>query len=65
MIRAFSIIIGIILLLPGVCSLYFMDTVAGDIGFLIFTIPGLLISAGGVWLIANGGTKKRTDNEPS
>lgn len=50
--RAFQIIIGIILLLPGLCSLAFMSgggVVSGGLRGL--WLPCLLVSAFGLWLI--------------
>jgi hypothetical protein len=48
------VIIGVFLLLPGVCALFFIF--AGgfsglDFSFVMLWIACLLISAGGVWLI--------------
>jgi hypothetical protein len=48
------VIIGVILLLPGVCALVFM-TAGGfsdvESSIVMLWIVSLLISAGGVWLI--------------
>lgn len=39
--KALQIIIGIILLLPGLCSL----------GFMVIMIPGMTVDAAGLWLL--------------
>ena len=53
--RAFQIIVGIILLIPGLCSLAFMtQSSSGDFGaggLWGLWLPCLLVSAFGVWLI--------------
>ncbi len=63
--RIFLIILGIVLLLPGLCSLAFtpMFLQSPDIG--IIWLPGILLGGLGVWLILKGGKKKGPDNEPS
>lgn len=49
--RAFQIIIGIILLIPGLCSLAFMSGGMVLSGLWIIWLPCFLISAFGVRLI--------------
>ena len=58
--KALQIIIGIILLLPGLCSLGFMvmvlpDMTQNDMGLWVFWIPGLAAGAFGIWLIRYAG----------
>ena len=48
------VIIGVILLLPGVCALVFMFAGGfprGDSSLVMLWSVSLLISAGGIWLI--------------
>jgi hypothetical protein len=62
--RTFQIIIGIILLLPGLCSLAFMtesssrDFMSGGLWGL--WVPCLLVSAFGLWLIFKPGKQSET-----
>ena len=54
--KALQIIIGIILLLPGLCSLGFMvmllpDMTQDALGLWVLWIPGLAAGAFGIWLI--------------
>ena len=53
--RAFQIIIGVILLIPGLCSLAFMAGGPGSSGLWGLWLPCLLISAFGLWLIFKPG----------
>ena len=46
------IIIGIVLLLPGACALFFMMILRGTEGpILLLWFGSFAISAGGIWLI--------------
>ena len=62
--RTAAIIFGIILLLPGICSLGFMlaslpSFHLSDASFLIpLWAIGFAISAFGIWLLRNGGKPK-------
>jgi len=46
-------VVGIILLLPGVCAAFFMSSFDDDflLMLVVLWIPCFLIAAGGVWLI--------------
>jgi len=46
-------VVGIILLLPGVCSAFFMSSFDDDflLMLVLVWIPCFLIAAGGVWVI--------------
>lgn len=65
MIRVFSVIIGLVLLLPGACGVFFLSAVKDEPSILIFVLPGLLLGALGLWFIFKGGVKKGADDEPS
>ena len=39
--KVLQIIVGILLLLPGICSL----------GFMVILIPGMTVDAAGLWLL--------------
>jgi hypothetical protein len=58
--RAFQIIIGVILLLPGLCSLAFMAGGPGSSGLWGLWLPCLLVSAFGLWLIFKPGKQSET-----
>lgn len=45
-----KILLGLILLLPGVCSLAFMGT---EFGPPIYVIPGFIVAAIGFWLLVS------------
>ena len=46
-------VVGIILLLPGVCAVFFMSSFDDDflLMLVLVWIPCFLIAAGGVWII--------------
>ena len=61
-----SLLVGLVLLLPGLCSLFFVDTARDALGgggngpsFLELWIAGVLIGGGGValitWAVWRGG----------
>jgi hypothetical protein len=47
------VVIGVILLLPGVCALFFMAAggFGTDASLVTLWVVCLLVSAGGIWLI--------------
>jgi hypothetical protein len=47
------VVIGVILLLPGICALVFTGAVysGDDSSLMMLWIACLLVSAGGIWLI--------------
>jgi hypothetical protein len=54
--KVLLIIVGILLLAPGICSLGFMvmllpDMTQDALGIWVLWIPGLAASAFGIWLI--------------
>jgi len=50
------ILLGVMLLLPGACSLFFIFVgVPNALAFI-----GLLVSVGGIWLIIEGARRART-----
>lgn len=63
--RALSIVVGIILLLPGLCSLAFTPMLLSSTDIIILWLPGIIAGGLGILLIAKGGKKKGANNEPS
>ena len=63
--RALSIVFGIILLLPGLCSLVFTPMLLDGTDIIVLWLPGIVAGGLGIWLIAKGGKGKGPDNEPS
>jgi hypothetical protein len=48
---AFLILLGILLILPGLCTVLLMGQVGADRGFATIALITLAIAAVGVWLI--------------
>jgi hypothetical protein len=60
--RVFLIILGILMLLPGACSVLFIGIAVweGDPGAIMaFALPGLVVGAGGFLLIRHQARKKQ------
>jgi hypothetical protein len=58
-VRVLSIIFGIILLLPGVCSIVFTSMITGGQDYILDMVwaSGLLLGGFGLWLIFKGGKR--------
>jgi hypothetical protein len=57
--RVLSIIVGIILLLPGVCSIVFTTMITGGQDYILdmVWVSGLVLGGFGLWLIFKGGKR--------
>ena len=47
----FMVVVGIILLLPGICAVVFLAGMGADSTFMLLWAVCFLIALGGVWLL--------------